>query len=189
MAGLVKNRTNQYKEAPAPGGMNAGQASSVYQGFYGELPMPATSFVTSTTAVKSVDIVPSVGATTDAAIVDRSNRMNGYLATGGFSERDTGIPQMYNSPYSSKFQPLTVGWIVNYVINACLYRAGYPAATVMNGGRRNMALSTRVDQLVTRSSGGPGPAQMTSAPKFKRVQTVPRFSTMPQAYPTQGAPG
>ena len=190
MAGLVRSRVNQYQTAPGPGGMTGEQASSVYQGFYGEMPMPATAYEMSTAAIHSKDVVPSVVPNSaNAAIVRRGNRRNGYFATDGTNDRISPCPPMYESPYSSKFQELLIGPIVNYVQNACLYRAGYPAASVMNGGLHNLALSTRVDQLVTRQTGGPGPAAMTPYPRFNRVQNVPRYATMPKSYPTESAPG
>jgi hypothetical protein len=189
MAGLVKNRTNEFQRIPEPGGESAAQASSVYQGFYGELPMPATSFVTSTSTLKSLDIVPSVGSATQNAVVKRANNMKGYIASAGFSDRYNPIPQMYLSPYSSKFQPKTIGYLIDYVLNSFLYRAGGVPVGIGRPGRVTPNLSTRVDQLVTRSTGGPGPSFMMPAPRFKKVQTVPRYSTMPQAYNTESAPG
>jgi hypothetical protein len=188
MAGLVKNRANQFQRIPEPGGENAAQASSVYQGFYGEMPMPATTFVTSTSALKSLDIVPSVSPATKAPVVNRANNMQGYIASAGFSDRYNPMPQMYMSPYSSKFQPKTIGYLIDYVLNSFLYRAGVPVG-IGRPGRATPNLSTRVDQLVTRSTGGPGPSFMMPAPRFKKVQTVPRYSTMPQAYNTESAPG
>lgn len=96
----------------------------------------------------------------------------------------------YNKPvYSSEFQKWLIGPQVNWILNRCLYRAGYPAATISFGTMRNLALSERTPQIPTRISGGPGPAQMTPAPKFRSVQQVPRYSTMPSMYPTQGSPG
>lgn len=190
MAGLIRNRANQYQRIPPPEGMTGEQASSVYQGFYGEMPMPATDYATSTSALKSADVVPSTPTVaSNASVVTRVDKMTGYTPTSGRQNYKATTPPMYVSPYSSKFQPWLMGPQVNYVINTFLYRAGYPAATVMNGGRHNLALSTRVDQLVTRSSGGPGPAAMTPQPRFNAVQRIPRFSTRPKSYPTQSAQG
>lgn len=171
--------------------MDAEEASSVYQGRYGEMPVPATLFATSSTALRSIDVTPSVpNSASNAAVVDRHNRRNGTVSTAGRQSYETPVPPMYNSPYSSKFQNWLMGPQVNYILNACLYRCGYPAATVMNGGRHNLALSTRVDQLATRTSGGPGKSVMTqSQRRFSRVQSIPRYSTMPKAYPTQGTAG
>lgn len=187
MPGLVRNRT-QFNRVPAPGGMTGEQASSVYQGFYGEMPMPATQFATSVTALASLDVTPSLPTrASNASVVDRTNDMTGYRATAGVQDYETTTPQMLPPVLSSKFQDLLIGPHVNYIQNLNLFAAGYPAATVMLGGMHNLALSTKVDQLVTRTTGGPGPGSMRQAPRFKSVQTVPRYSTMPSSYPTQGA--
>lgn len=188
MPGLV-NRTH-YQRIPQPQSENGQMASTVYQGMYGEMPVPATNYVTATTALKSLETVPSMPTLmSNASVVSRKDKMTGYTPTEGRQNYETTTPPMYMSPYSSKFQPWLMGPIVNFVQNLFLYRAGYPAATVMNGGRHNLALSTRVDQLVTRSTGGPGPAAMTPYPRFSAVQNIPRYSTMPPQYPTESAPG
>lgn len=192
MSGLVRSRLVSDKRIPDPQGLSGEQASKVYVSStnYAEMPMPATHYATASTELASTDVVPSVIAGVgNASVVDRHDRMNGYHPTAGRQSYPTNVPPMYNSPYSSKFQDWLVGPHINYILNAKLYRCGYPAATVMNGGKRNQALSTRVDQLSTRSTGGPGPAYMRSAPRFGRVQNVPRFSTMPRTYNTQSAPG
>jgi hypothetical protein len=178
-----------YQRIPAPGGENAQEASSVYSTYYGELPMPATSFVTATTALMSVDTPPSVRTVaSNASVVQRANRRKGMVATGGVQWRNAPTPQ-YNDPVdSSKFQDLLVGPLVNYYMNNKWY-IYYPAASVMQGGMHNLGWSERVPQLPTRTSGGPGPASMGQAPRFKAVQTVPRYSTMPPTYPTSSARG
>jgi hypothetical protein len=112
--------------------------------------------------------------------------MNGYIPTAGRKTREDETPQ-YNKPVlSSEFQKWLIGPQVNWVLNRCLYHAGYPAATISFGTMRNLALSERTPQIPTRTTGGPGPAQMRPAPRFKSVQQVPRYSTMPSMYPTQG---
>lgn len=188
MAGLIRNRMAQFQRIPGPQGMTGEQASSVYQGFYGELPVPATDYATSATALKSLEVVPSTPTVaSNASVVSRVDKMTGYTATAGRQNYETPTPPMYKSPYSSKCQDWLMGPQVNYVLNLFLYRCGYPAASVMNGGLHNLALSTRVDQLVTRQTGGPGPAAMLPAPRFGMVQKIPRFSTMPKTFPTQSA--
>jgi len=180
---------SRFQRVPSPGGENAQQASTVYEHFYGELPMPATAFATSATPLQSTDVTPSIRTVaSNASVVQRANRRNGMVATGGRQMYDTTTPQVYDPVDSSKFQQWLMGPQVNYILNGCWYIA-YPAASVMLGGLRNQALSQRIPQLVTRTSGGPGPATMLQAPRFKAVQTVPRYSTMPPQYPTQSAPG
>lgn len=183
MPGLAR-----YKRVPEPQGMSAEDASSVYDTFYGSMPIPATAFDTSATALSST-AQPSVRAPQwEAAVVNRRNRTNGIVSTGGMQSYETVTPQVYDAPDSSKFQPYLIGPHVDYILNAKWYIA-YPAATVMNGGKRNQALSTRVDQLPTRATGGAVPTAMRPAPRFKAVQTVPRYSTMPPTYPTQSTQG
>jgi hypothetical protein len=170
--------------------MNAEQASSVYQGFYGEMPVPATHYVTSTTALRSLEDAPSVQTVkSNASVVDRHDDTTGMTSTAGRQSYKEVLPPMYESPYSSKFQDWLIGPQINYVQNLAIFRAGYPAATVMLGGMHNLALSTKVDQLVTRYTGGPGPGAMLPAPRFKSVSAVPRYSTMPSFYKTQGQQG
>jgi hypothetical protein len=163
---------------------NPEEAVGVYEGFYGDLPMPATAYADSRTPLKSVDVVPSVRTVaSNASVVDRHNRMNGIVSTEGRQSRVARRPQWNNPVYSSAFQRHLIGPLVNYQINDKWYIV-YPAATVMNGGKHNMAWSEKVPQLPTRATGGPGPAAMQAAPRFKSVQTVPRYSTMPTMYNT-----
>lgn len=170
---------------PGPGGENAQQAVSVYHDFYGELPVPATAYATSVTSLRSLEDIPSVLVDEhNASIVNRRNRRNGMLSTGGRQSYQEGT-FMPTAVRSSQFQDWLMGPQVDYVLNDCWYIA-YPAATVMLGGMHNMAWSQRVPQLPTRTSGGPGAATMRQAPRFKAVQTVPRYSTMPPTFPTAG---
>lgn len=194
---FVQNQPNQtpyrpsrlFKRIPQPNVGSGQEQSTVYEGFYGEMPMPATQFATSVTALQSLDDAPSVAtAMSNASVVQRTNRRNGMVATGGLQEYETPTPQMNNPVYTSKFQPELIGPHVNYYQNNGWYIA-YPAASVMQGGMRNQMLSTRVDQLTTRTTGGPGPGSMRQAPRFKAVQTIPRYSTMPPSYPTSSANG
>lgn len=163
------------------------EAVDVYKGYYGEMPVPATQYVTSTARLASLDVQPTVRTVaSNASVVDRHNRRNGLKYAGGRKSHRERTPQ-YNRPvFSSAYQNTLFGPQVNYVINEKWYIA-YPAATVMLGGMHNMAWSEKTPQLPTRISGGPGPAAMQAAPRFKSVQTVPRYSTMPTMYNT--APG
>jgi hypothetical protein len=189
MAGITRSRVNSYQPIPEPDGETAQEASTVYQQRYGELEMPVTQYVLSDTPLVSVDVVPSTPTNeSNASVVKRALRTIGMRFLGGVQHYDTPVPQQYLSPYSSKFQQVLVGPHPNVAFNDKWYIA-YPAASVMNGGLHNLGLSERVPQIVTRSSGGPGPATMLPAPKFTRVQNVPRYSTMPQQYPTRSAKG
>jgi hypothetical protein len=160
------------------------EAVDVYQGFYGEMPMPATAYVNSTARLQSLDVTPSVRTVaSNASVVDRHNDLDGMVFTGGRQSRVARRPQWQQPVYSSAYQRHLIGPLVNYILNNKWYIA-YPAATVMLGGQHNMAWSEKVPQIPTRVSGGPGPGAMLPAPRFKSVQTVPRYSTMPTMYNT-----
>ena len=151
------------------------------------MPMPATQYATSVSSLQDLNIEPSVKTDfANASLVDRRNRMNGYHPTAGRQSYVGWTPQMNKPVPSSQFQKWLIGPQINYILNACLFRAGFPAATISLGTDRNMGLSERVPQIPTRISGGPGPATMLPAPRFKKVQQVPRYSTFPCMYPTQG---
>jgi len=163
------------------------ESVGVYEGFYGELPVPATAYVSSSTRLQSLRVSPSIKTVaSNASVVDRHDRLNGMVFTGGRRSNWERPPQYRKDVYSSVFQPNLIGPIVNFILNRKWYIA-YPAATVMLGGQHNMAWSEKVPQLPTRTTGGPGPAQMMAAPRFKSVQTVPRYSTMPTMYNTASA--
>jgi hypothetical protein len=163
---------------------NPEQSVGVYEGFYGEMPMPATAYASSRSRLQSMDVVPSVKTVAaNASVVDRHDRLGGMVFTGGKQSRVARRPQWQQPVYSSAFQRHLIGPIVNYILNDKWYIA-YPAASAMLGGMHNMAWSEKVSQLPTRTSGGPGPGTMSAAPRFKSVQTVPRYSTMPTMYNT-----
>jgi hypothetical protein len=163
---------------------NPEEAAQVYEGFYGDMPVPATAYATSTARLQSLDVTPSVRTVaSNASVVDRHNDLDGMVFTGGRQSLRMRKPQMNLPVISSAFQRHLTGPIVNYILNNKWYIA-YPAASVMQGGMHNMAWSEKVPQLPTRTSGGPGPGTMAAAPRFKAVQTVPRYSTMPQMYNT-----
>jgi hypothetical protein len=160
------------------------EANAVYEGFYGDMPVPATAYVNSTARLRSMDVTPSVQTVaSNASVVDRHNVLDGMVFAGGNDIQTMRRPQWQQPVYSSAFQRQLVGPIVNYILNNKWYIA-YPAASVMLGGMHNMAWSEKVPQLPTRTSGGPGPGTMQPTPRFKSVQTVPRYSTMPTMYNT-----
>lgn len=163
---------------------NPEESVGVYEGFYGQLPVPATAYASSKTPLNSREFSPTVRTVaSNASVVDRHNDLDGMIFTGGRESRPAFHPQINNPVLSSLFQRHLIGPIVNYILNYKWYIA-YPAATVMLGGMHNMAWSEKTPQLPTRATGGPGPASMAAAPRFKSVQTVPRYSTMPTMYNT-----
>lgn len=167
---------------------NPEESVGVYEGFYGELPVPATAYANSTTRLNSREFMPSIRTVaSNASVVDRHDMLDGMVFTGGRESRPAIHPQIPGVVHSSMFQRYLVGPIVNYILNYKWYIA-YPAATVMLGGMHNMAWSEKTPQLPTRATGGPGPGAMLPAPRFKSVQTVPRYSTMPTMYNTAPTP-
>lgn len=178
-----------FRRIPQPGGESAQEASSYLGGFYGEMPVPATAYVTSVSRMQSLETAPSVRTVaSNASVVDRRDRRNGLDYTAGRQSRRDPTPQMPNPVFSSDWQPWLIGPQVNYILNEDWYIA-YPAATISLGTMRNLAWSEKVPQLPTRTTGGPGPAAMGPAPRFRSVQTVPRYSTMPTMYNTQSQQG
>lgn len=146
---------------------------------------PSTSYQNVVTPLASVD-PPQVSYADphNSGIVVRAFRRDGidnHYVYGGEPQRALPTPTM---PVSSGYQQTLVR-LWPWSINRKWYIA-YPAATVMNGGKHNLGLAEKTPQLNTRIVGGPGEAQMTRAPRFGRVQNVPRFSTAPATYNTQG---
>lgn len=163
-------------------------SQTVYHGKYGELTPPATSYATSVAPLKSVNVVPSTPTTqANASLVNARFHRDGLVYVGEFDDRDEITPQINRPVGSSKFQPHLIGPRTNLVQNLKWYIC-YPAATLMNGGQHNLALSIRVPQIVTRQTGGPGSGAMRPYPRFSRVQRIPRYSTAPLAYQTKSAP-
>jgi hypothetical protein len=180
---------SRFKRIPDVQGATPQEQSSVYTGFYGEMPIPATAYVDSVSRLQGVDRQPSVQTVaSNASVVDRRPRRNGLDYTAGRQSRKNPTPQMSRPVYSSDWQDWLIGPQVNYILNDAWYIA-YPAATISYGTMRNMAWSEKVPQLPTRVTGGPGPSAMLPAPRFKSVQTVPRYSTMPSMYNTQPTQG
>jgi len=195
MAGLTRNMiggqpqpTHPFQRIPQPGGESAQQASSYLGDFYGEMPIPDSAYVTSVTRMQSVEPPSVATVASKASVVDRGNRLNGIRFTAGRQSRAARNPQRYKPVPSSVFQQWLLGPKVNYIQNDDWYIA-FPAATISFGTMRNLAWSEKVPQLPTRTSGGPGPAAMMPAPRFKSVQTVPRYSTMPTMYNTSPTSG
>jgi len=180
-------RANPFQRIPSPGGETAQEASSVYQDRYGQLPIPATAYATSAAALRSTNDPSVLAPQWDSSVVQRANKRDGMIATGGRQYREVITPQVMDPPDSSKFQTCLIGPQVDYILNRFLYRCGFPAA--LAPGRDAIDLSTKVDQIPTRTTGGPTPASMRPAPRFKAVQTVPRYSTMPPTYPTASSRG
>jgi hypothetical protein len=101
----------------------------VYEGFYGEMAVPATAYANTTSVVQGREAVPSVRTVaSNASVVDRHDRLDGIISTGGRFSRKEPTPEINDNVDSSKFQRYLIGPQVNYIINDKWYIA-YPAAT------------------------------------------------------------
>jgi hypothetical protein len=185
MGGLIRNRgTSPRLETNEPASNGAARYTPGQTAV--TVNPPSTSYQNAVTPLQSVD-EPQVSYADphNAGIVTRAFRRNGidnHYVYGG--EKQTALP-LPTSPVSSRYQQTLVR-LWPWTINRAWYAAGYPGATVMNGGKHNLGLAEKTPQINTRITGGPGQAQMTRAPRFGRVQNVPRFSTAPGTYDTQG---
>lgn len=128
---------------------------------------------------------PSTTATTRSAVVVRAPRRGGMRSF--YSHGAVPMPNALPHPgasgvgnvESSAFQPYNIQ-LMDWQINPSWYEAGYP---------RNLALSTRVPQLQTNVTGGPGRSSSDQRPLFTRVQTVRRATVSVRSYPTRSANG
>lgn len=149
---------------------------------------PATSYAGVQSPLLSVQTKQYVIADPrNAPIVNRKESKKGLDFHYVYGGQPEAVPRTPDPPVSSRFQQTLVRlwpWSINRAWYIC-----YPAATVMNGGKRNQGLSFRSPQITTRTSGGPGAFLMGARPRFTKVQTVPRFPTAPPQYKTTSAPG
>lgn len=172
MAGLRSRRadtaTDTQQQSPYPAPVNP----------------PATSYANVRSPLFTVTAKNSeYSDARNAPIVNRKPRKDGIVndyVYGGSPQEVRALP---TPPKSSAFQQTLVR-LWPWSINLKWYIA-YPAATVMNGGARNLGLSERTPQIQTRTSGGPGAFLMGARPSFTRVQSVPRYSTAPATYDTK----
>lgn len=155
--------------------------------FEGDLTPPVTSYAGSykSTAIGSRGYSQGFSsAWTKAAVVQRRLRQNGLI----YSYSHGGVTNSTRLPYpgssdgfvrSSVFQRVFVT-LHTWTTNVGWFSGGYP---------RNLGWSFRTPQLQfnAQTNGGSGGARMTQRPMFNKVQTVPRYSTVPPAFPTTSA--
>lgn len=156
------------------------------------MPVPATSYATTRTPM-SAPYRPEQGVQnrTRSASVSRKPRMNGLDFDYVHGDTNMGgnvrvAMKATGQVESTVYQPVMRNlwdWCLNRKWYIC-----YPAATVMNGGKHNLALSIRVDQLKTTKTGGPGKARMAGKPAFVKVQDIRRYSSIPATYQTKSSP-
>ena len=155
------------------------------------MPVPAAAYCYSRTPLNS-PYRPEEGARIRArsSVVDRRPRRGGWSQS--YSYGTTNMWEQIGTPMratgqvnDSCAQPHT-NLLQDWFINQRWYEAGYPAASVMNGGLHNLGITFRVPGL-TNVNGGTRWSSMVTKPQFDRVQNVPRYSATPLAYNTRSA--
>jgi hypothetical protein len=154
--------------------------------YRGDVVAPVTSYASAlpSSPLTSRQYNPASTNRTGSAVVDRKPRRGGHMFfySHGAVPMPTPIREEQNSQGLvpiSKFQRFNVA-LMDWQKNLSWYESGYP---------RNLGLSTRVPQLETNQTGGPGRSSMDQRPLFTRVQTVQRSRVIVQTYRTRPAPG
>lgn len=167
-------RQSQSPMAPAAGGIR----------WEGDLPAPTTTYARSVTGSSFGGVQDFAASTvrTRSAMVVRIPRRNGIRYFYGHGGEEMPLPNPYPGGNDgqvriSMFQRFKVH-LFDFVLYDGLFSAGYP---------RNLGLSFRVPQIRTQPTGGPTVARMQQSPRFHKVQTVGRYSTVPQSYATKAA--
>lgn len=152
--------------------------------YHGDITPPVTSYASSLPRTPLATRLnnPSSTNVTGSAVVARQPRRGGHMFF--YSHGAVVMPNALPHPgaggvggvESSAFQPYNIQ-LMDWQINRSWYEAGYP---------RNLGLSTRVPQLQTNVTGGPGRSRSVQRPLFTQVQTVPRASVRVRSYPTKG---
>lgn len=172
----------------------ANASLSVYNA---EPAIPATMYAAAPSHLRSNYGMPSVSAYWMGAFVNRRPVMDGIEQTWIYGATDTrqvapstpstkgGLNGRVNS---TDFQGTTVQ-LRGYGTNRLWYIAwsGTGSGIFKNGNpTRETYPSERVDQLDTRTSGGPGSVGMVMQPKprFTRVQRIQKYNTTPKYYAT-----
>jgi hypothetical protein len=154
--------------------------------YRGDLPAPVTTYASAlpTTPLTSRQYNPPSTNRTKSAVVDRKPRRGGHMFfySHGAVPMLTPIREDSNSQGLvpiSMFQRFNIA-LMDWQKNLSWYESGYP---------RNLGLSTRVPQLQTNVTGGPGRSSMDQRPLFTKVQTVQRARIKVSAYQTVAARG
>jgi hypothetical protein len=153
--------------------------------YRGDLTPPDTSYasVLPTTPLTTRLFNPSSTNRTGSAVVTRAPRRNGQLFfyAHGAVTQPNALPNpgaaSIGNVNSSAFQTQLVQ-LFDWQKNIAWHEAGYP---------RNLGLSTRVPQLETNVTGGPGKSSSDQRPLFTKVQQVQRARVVVRSYPTKSA--
>lgn len=154
--------------------------------YRGDLPAPNQTYAGVLDNTPLISRLRQVASTawTRSAIVNRAPRRGGirsFYVHGGVV-MPNGLPNP--GPESgnvniSAFQRVLVQ-LMDWQINPSWFEAGYP---------RNLGFSTRVSQLETNQTGGPGKSSSDQRPLFTKVQTVPRARAVTPRFGTRSARG
>ena len=154
--------------------------------YKGDLVAPVTSYASAlpNSPLTSRRYNPPSTNRTRAAVVARAPRRGGHMFFYSHGAVPMPTPIDERGPGSqgtvpiSQFQRYNVA-LMDWQKNLTWYESGYP---------RNLGLSTRVPQLQTNVTGGPGRSGMDQRPLFTKVQQVSRARVKVQAYQTTPAP-
>jgi hypothetical protein len=152
--------------------------------YRGDVTPPVTSYAS---AADRTPMLARLGLTsstirTRSSVVNRMDRRGGmrFFYVHGGIDMPNALPHPgpgVGGVNSSAFQP-TLVQLMDWQINPRWFEAGYP---------RNLGLSTRVPQLQTNITGGPGRSRQTQRPLFTKVQQVQRARGVVRTYPTRAA--
>lgn len=147
----------------------------------GDVPKPVTTYAAARSIATATRLsVPASTNRVGSSVVSRRDRRNGnrfFYAHGGVMMPLAGPKPPNNGVWSSAYQRILVH-LFDWSTNDRWYEGGYP---------RNLGYTFRGLQPVTNATGGPTAAAMQQAPVFKRVQQVPRYSTVPKVYATKAS--
>lgn len=149
--------------------------------YRGDVVAPVRSYAqagASTPLISHLSTPPSTNRTRSAVVSRRERRgdIRYFYSHGAVTMRAPLVATGPGTTPVSLFQQQNVQ-LMDWQINASWRETGYP---------RNLGWSTRVAQLETNTTGGPGQSQQTAKPHPTRVQQVPRSRVIVRTYPTRG---
>lgn len=155
--------------------------------YRGDLPAPVATYAASapSTPLMSRLFNPASTNRTGSAVVNRQDRRGGhhFFYVHGAVTMPGPLPApgagQVGGVQSSAYQRQLVQ-LMDWQVNTSWYESGYP---------RNLGYSTRVPQLQTNQTGGPGKSSSDQRPLFTRVQQVGRARAVVRTYPTRSGTG
>lgn len=149
--------------------------------YRGDVPAPVTSYASAaanTPLIARLNVPPSTNKTKSAVVSRHDTRgdIRFFYSHGAVTMRAPLAAIGPGTTPISQVQQRNIQ-LMDWQINGSWAQTGYP---------RNFGWSTRVPQLTTNVTGGPGPADMNVKPHYARVQAVPRSRVIVRSYPTKG---